>query len=109
MYTAEEEIKCNHIIPMISSPLSFVFGIFCGLLLYQCVKCMCAAGNRRKSYSVENTNRNVMIQSDKTDELESNALYYEVIPNGRYSERALNTQLELEPNLAYGQFDSTTR
>ena len=88
---------------MISSPLSFVFGIFCGLLLYQCVKCICAAGNRRHSEGHEGNNiTDVTLQAVGEEEGVNNTLYDE-IPDRCYRDKSWN----FEQNVAYGNFTVT--
>ena len=65
-----------------------MFGIICGLLLYHCLKCICAAGNRKYSEKSEGNNTDLTLQPNKDDheDIVNNALYEE-IPDGRYCQK----------------------
>ena len=109
LHTASAANECDHLITIISTPLAFVFGIICGLFLYQCgVKCTCETGNRRHSDRAESHNTNVTLQPNKdedlvigsNEEVNNASALYEEIPDGRCREK----QWSCEQNVAYGQF-----
>ena len=104
--------ECSHIIALTSAPMSFVFGIICGLLLYHCgVKCTCKIYNRRVrrcSERAEDNDTNVNLQPDNNEDLANssneeegsyNNALYEEIPDGRHEQ-----SWSFEQNVAYGQF-----
>ena len=87
-----------------------MFGIICGLFLYQCgVKCTCETSNRRRSDRVEGHNTNVTLQPNKDEDLVNTSneeggvnnasALYEEIPDGRCREKPWSC----EQNVAYGQ------
>lgn len=103
----------NIVISVISSPLAFVFGILCGLLLYQCMKCVFTRVRTRSNpaelESIDYVNT-VHTEVNNDIELQNNPPLYEVIQSGRHTRQvATDTcgqdQMELKENVAYGHFD----
>ena len=103
----------NITISFISSPLAFVFGILCGLMLYQCMKCVCTRVRKQsnpaelESIGYVNT---VHLEVNNDIELQNNPPLYEVIESGRHTRQAATDThgqgvMELEENVAYGHFD----
>ena len=92
----------GNIIIIVSTVLSFVLGIFCGLLPYHCIRSLLTRrANTRRSQEAANK---LHVQQD--EELVANELYEEVNTAGRYKSpyTTPTTLLELKPNVAYGQY-----
>ena len=83
--------------------LSFVLGIFCGLLPYHCIRSLLTRrANTRPLQEIQLAKS----QAQQNEELVANELYEEVNTAARYKAPYLtpNTHVELEPNVAYGQY-----
>ena len=83
--------------------LAFILGIFCGLLPYHCIRSLLTRrANTRHLQEVQAAKLHI----EQNEELVSNDLYEEISTAARYKSpyTALNTHMELKPNVAYGQY-----